>query len=184
MKVYTLLLLLLTACATNRPAPINAPADGAEYYQPNQTVDLARKQILPDPTGGLGHAEDSDIRVTDIKLTASYTVVYMTFGKDPRDRNNAYASSSSISFSPNALLATPDGKRTYKLQKADGIPMTPYTREIKGDETLPFVLYFERLDPDVDSFDLFECKSENGNSCFNVVGLHVPKAAGSSATQN
>lgn len=170
--LYVPIALWLAACASNRPASSTAPADGAEYYQPNQPTYALRKQLLPDPTGGLGHAEDADIRVTDIRLTASYTVVYMTFARDPRER---YAGgTSAISFNPKAVLATRDGRRTYPLRKADGIPMSPDTREVRADESLSFVLYFDRLDDDVQSFDLFECHSENGNSCFNVAGLPVP----------
>ncbi|GAB3226059.1 hypothetical protein [Spirosoma arcticum] len=173
MKALTALCLFVAACTTNRPSTVNAPADGAEYYQPNRPEYAVRKQLLPDPTGGLGHSQDPDIRVTDIRLTASYTVLYMTFGKDRNDRNNNYYGASAISFNPKAVLASSDGKRTYKLIKTDGIPMSPDTREIKNDERVPFVLYFERLDDGVKSFDLFECKSDNQNSCFNVAGMTI-----------
>lgn len=173
MKTAFVLLLLISACTTNRPPTVNAPADGAEYYQPNRPEYAVRKQLLPDPTGGLGHSQDPDIRVTDIRLTASYTVLYLTFGKDRTDRNNNYYGSSAISFNPKGVLATSDGKRTYKLLKTEGIPMTPETREIKNDEQVQFVLYFERLDADVKSFDLFECKSDNQSSCFNVAGISL-----------
>ena len=179
MKSIFALLLLVAACTTNRPATVNAPADGAEYYQPNRPEYAVRKQLLPDPTGGLGHSQDSDIRVTDIRLTASYTVLYLTFGKDRTDRNNNYFGSSSISFNPKGVLATSDGKRTYKLIKTEGIPMSPETRDIKNDERVPFVLYFERLDPDITSFDLFECKSDNQSSCFNVTGMTLDRSADS-----
>jgi len=180
MKALLSLLFLVAACTTNRPSLVNAPADGAEYYQPNRPEYALRKQLLPDPTGGLGHSQDPDIRVTDIRLTASYTVLYLTFGKDRTDRNNNYYGSSAISFNPKAVLATSDGKRTYKLIKTEGIPMSPETREIKNDERVPFVLYFERLDADVTSFDLFECKSDSQSSCFNVAGMTIENPANSS----
>lgn len=173
MKAIFALFLLAAACTVHRPSPVNAPADGAEYYQPNRPEYAVKKQLLPDPTGGLGHSQDPDIRVTDIRLTASYTVLYLTFGKDRTDRNSNYFGSSAISFNPKAVLATPDGKRTYKLLKTEGIPMSPETREIKNDERVPFVLYFERLDANVQSFDLFECQSDNQNSCFNVAGMSL-----------
>lgn len=179
MKAFVVLLFFAVACTAHRPSPVNAPVDGAEYYQPNRAENAVRKQLLPDPTGGLGHSQDPDIRVTDLRLTASYTVLYLTFGKDRNDRNNNYYGSSAISFNPKAVLATSDGKRTYKLLKTEGIPMSPETREIKNDERVPFVLYFERLDADVQSFDLFECKSDNQSSCFNVAGISVDSSADS-----
>lgn len=183
MKALLVLCLLIAACTTNRPSTVNAPTDGAEYYQPNRPEYAVRKQLLPDPTGGLGHSQDPDIRVTDIRQTASYTVLYMTFGKDRNDRNNNYYGSSAISFNPKAVLATSDGKRTYKLIKTEGIPMSPDTREIKNDERVPFVLYFERLDADVKSFDLFECQSDNQNSCFNVAGMTMENSADADSRQ-
>jgi hypothetical protein len=61
--------------------------------------------------------------------------------------------------------------------------MSPDTREIKNDERVRFVLYFERLDPDVRSFDLFECKSDNQNSCFNVAGMTLDNPADATSQQ-
>ncbi|WP_020598999.1 hypothetical protein [Spirosoma panaciterrae] len=173
MKAIVPLLLLLSACSANRPAAVNAPADGAEYYQASQPIAGYQQRLYPDPQGGLGHSQDPDIKVTDIRLTASYTVLYMTFGKDPHGHDNNYYGTSSISFNPKAVLATSDGKKTYALVKTEGIPVSPETRDIKNDEKVPFILYFERLDKGIESFDLFECQSDNQNSCFNVAGMSI-----------
>ncbi len=183
MKALAALFLLASACATHRTPAINAPADGAEYYIPNQPVTAVLPRLYPDPQGGLGHSQDPDIRVTDIRLTASYTVLYMTFGKDKDNRDNSYFGSSNISFNPKAILTSSDGKRTYALVKTEGIPMSPDSREIKNDEKVPFVLYFERLDKGVEAFDLFECKSDNQNSCFNVAGMTVQNPLNPEAKQ-
>ncbi|GAB4049359.1 hypothetical protein [Spirosoma litoris] len=184
MKAFYALVLLVSGCISNRPSAINAPADGAEYYQPNQPMAVVQSRLYPDPQGGLGHSQDPDIRVTDIKLTASYTVLYLTFGKDRTARDNNYFGTSSISFNPKAVLASADGKKTYALLKTEGIPMTPDSREIRNDEKVPFVLYFERLDKGVESFDLFECKSDNQNSCFNVAGMNIHNPLTPTASQN
>lgn len=183
MKALVALLLLVSACRSNRLPNVNAPADGAEYYLPGQPMEVVQSRLYPDPQGGLGHSQDPDIRVTDIRLTASYTVLYLTFGKDPHDRNNNYYGTSSISFNPKAVLASPDGKHTYALIKTEGIPMSPESREIKNDEKVPFILYFERLDKGVESFDLFECQSDNQNSCFNVAGMSIRNPSESEAKQ-
>ncbi|MFD2935572.1 hypothetical protein [Spirosoma flavum] len=178
MKATVALILFVSACTSHRPPAVNAPADGAEYYQHGQPMAAILPRLYPDPQGGLGHSQDPDIRVTDIRLTASYTVLYMSFGKDKSDRNGNYYGSSSISFNPKAVLATADGKRTYALIKTEGIPTSPDTRDIKNDERVPFILYFERLDKGVESFDLFECQSDNQNSCFNVSGMTIQNATG------
>lgn len=170
-------LLFMAACTTNRPPAVDAPADGAEYYQPGRPTYAGQQRLYPDPQGGLGHSQDPDVRLTDVRLTASYTVLYLTFAKDRNDRYSNFYGSSSISFNPKAVLATSDGKRTYTLLKTEGIPMSPNTREIRNDERVSFVLYFERLDGDVEQFDLFECKSDHQNSCFNIAGIGVPPAA-------
>lgn len=162
----------MLGCTTSRPAATNAPTDDvAEYYQPGKPTFTGQPRLYPDPQGGLGHSEDPDIRVTDVRLTSSYTVLYLTFAKDPNGRNNDFYGTSAISFNPKAVLVTPDGKRTYKLIKSTGIPLTPETREIRGGERVSFVLYFERIDPEVTMFNLFECPSDNQNSCFNVAGI-------------
>lgn len=183
MKRCLAFLLLVSACTANRTPKLTAPADAAEYYQPNKPEYNVRKQLLPDPTGGLGHSQDPDIKVTDIRMTASYTILYLIFSKDPNDRNGNYYGSSSISFNPKAVLASSDGKRTFKLVKTEGIPMSPDTREIKNDERVAFVLYFERLDPDIKTFDLFECQSDNQNSCFNVAGMSVDNPVNATTRQ-
>ncbi|GAB3692081.1 hypothetical protein GCM10027592_10600 [Spirosoma flavus] len=183
MKALIAVLLLFTACKSTRPLSVDAPADGAEYYQVSQPLASFQQRLYPDPQGGLGHSQDPDIRVTDIRLTASYTVLYMTYGKNPNDRDNNYYGSSSISFNPKALLASADGKRTFKLLKTEGIPTTPDSREIKNSEIVPFILYFERLDDGIEQFDLFECKSDNYNSCFNVSGMNIRNSS-QSTSQN
>ncbi|CAN5373380.1 hypothetical protein BH09BAC4_BH09BAC4_42930 [soil metagenome] len=181
MKAFVALLLLVAACKSNRLPNVNAPADGAEYYQANKPMEATMPRLYPDPQGGLGHSQDPDIRVTDIRLTASYTVLYLTFSKDPNERNNNYYGTSSISFNPKAVLASSDGKKTYALLKTEGIPMSPDSREIKNDEKVPFILYFERWDKGVESCDLFECQSDNNNSCFNVAGMSLRNPAESEA---
>ncbi len=174
MKLLFVFLLFAAGCTGNRPVAVsNVPADGSDYYQPAKPTFTGQPRLYPDPQGGLGHSEDPDIRVTDVRLTAEFTVLYLTFGKDRNGRNNDLYSTSAISFNPKAVLATPDGKRTYKLVKTTGIPMTPESREIRGDERLSFVLYFERIAPDIITFNLFECPSDDTNSCFNVSGINA-----------
>ena len=177
MKNFIFLLLLVGGCATHRSPVVNAPTDGAEYYQIGKMPAVVQSRLYPDPEGGLGHSQDPDIKVVDIRLTASYTVLYMTYGKGPKQGN--YYSGGAISFNPKAMLASANGKKTYALLKAEGIPMTPETLDVKPGEVLPFVLYFERLDKGIESFDLFECQSDNQNSCFNVAGMNVRNPADS-----
>ena len=72
MKAFLAFFLLVSACTANRTPAVNAPADGAEYYLPNHPAAVGMPRLYPDPTGwSWATPQDSDIRVTDIKLTAS-----------------------------------------------------------------------------------------------------------------
>lgn len=183
MKAYLLFALLLAgACRSSRPLPAPpVPVDEAEYYAPGaSTTDvLESRKLLPDPINGLGQTNDPNIRLTDIRQTPSYTVLYLTFSLgDPtgrgRDRDYTYSSASSdISIQPGAVLIPKDSKDTYKLVKATGIPMSPQRLEVRGNDRVNFVLYFERLPDTVQQFAMFECKSTNMETCWNITGMRL-----------
>jgi hypothetical protein len=182
MKPYLYLItgLLATGCVANQPAGAPRPyADNSEYYVPTDPMAPARKRLLPDPINGLGQASEASIRVNEIRLTSQYTVLYMTF-RDDRSQN----SGSSIAFSSEkAHLITPDGKRKFGFVKAEGIELSPNRQDVKPGERVDFVLYFERLAPDVTEFGMFECESDNTNSCWNVVGMNARPEADSTTVK-
>ncbi|GAA4403654.1 hypothetical protein GCM10023187_19930 [Nibrella viscosa] len=179
MKRFGIFLLtLLSACSTTQQLPQNTPNDEGEYYMPSGVREVARKRLLPDPTNGLGQTNDPSIRVNDIRLTSNYTVLYMTYSN-----NGPYSSgASSISFRPDAKLVAADGVRTYSFVKAEGIPLSPQDRSVHAGDKVDFVLYFKRLDPDVQEFAMFECKSEETVSCWNVVNMKVSSAGSPTST--
>ena len=135
------------------------------------------RKLLPDPINGLGQTNDPSIRLTAIKQTVSYTVLYLTFSLgDPRNRDYTYnSSSSSISIQPEAVLMPRDSRETYKLLKATGIPTSPGSVEVKGSERVDFVLYFERMPDTVEQFAMFECKGTNTQTCWNITGMKLEK---------
>ncbi|MCY7359538.1 MAG: hypothetical protein LH609_19200 [Rudanella sp.] len=180
----TILILLVTflvgACSSTRPLPgPPPPVDEAEYYAPGRTGEevVNSRKLLPDPINGLGQTSDPSIRLTDIRQTASYTVLYMTFALgDPRGRDFTYSSSSSeISIQPDAVLMPRDSRDTYKLVKATGIPTYPNSAQVKGNERVDFMLYFERLPDTVEHFAMFECKRTNTQTCWNITGMKLEK---------
>ncbi len=184
MKTYLFFFISLIAgaCSSTRPLPgPPPPVDEAEYYAPGPTgaeVVNSRK-LLPDPINGLGQTSDPSIRLTDIRQTASYTVLYMTFSLgDPRGRDRDYtysSASSSISIQPEAVLIPKDSRDTYKLVKATGIPTSPNSLDVKGNERVDFVLYFERLPDTVEHFAMFECKGTTMQTCWNITGMKLDK---------
>ncbi len=183
MKPHLLLApfcLLTLGCATSSYTPSSPPADPAEYYQASghKTV-LPNRRLLPDPINGLGQTNDPNIRVTDIRLTSSYTVLFLTFDLGQRNNNGSvasmYGSSSDISIQSKAHLVAPGTTKTYAFVKAEGIPVSPESRSISAGDRVEFRLYFERLDADVEQFNMFECNNDGNTTCWNITGMAVPK---------
>lgn len=176
---FVWLLAGLAGCATqSMPKQQRALSDGAEFYVPNETPGVVRKRLLADPINGLGEANDPSIRVMDIRLTSSYTILYMTFSQQ-RQSGNYGMGSSTISIQPEAKLMTPDGSRKFALIRAEGIPLTPGGRDVNLDERIDFVLYFERLSKGIEEFGMFECTDTPTTTCWNVRAMHIQNAADS-----
>ncbi len=132
------------------------------------------RRILPDPIGGLGHSNDAQLRVTDIRLTAKYTVLYLTFDFA---RGQYGTGSTQISIDPKAKLVSLDGKDTFSFIKAEGIRESPDHIDVQAGSKAKFVLYFERLAPGVNEFALFECKDSPGLTCWTITDMHIDNPA-------
>jgi hypothetical protein len=197
--LYLFVGLLAGACSSSKPLPgTPAPLDEAEYYAPGPTgADFINsRKLLPDPINGLGQTNDPSIRLTDIKQTASYTVLYLTFAlgdagppllrsrnmgqRDPYSGRRSfggndagYGAASSISIDPKAVLIPKDSRERYKLVKATGIPETPNSMDVKGGDRVDFVLYFERLPDTVEHFAMFECEGTTTQTCWNITGMKL-----------
>ncbi|MBC8154359.1 MAG: OmpA family protein [Bacteroidetes bacterium] len=131
---------------------------------------------------------DTDVSIRRVELTPDYTVLYMTFenkvsGKKPKQPyrlpfpldqsdGNYTVNASTIQFEPTARLYANRGDVSYKFIKAENIPTRDRIDVTEG-KRVDFVAYFERLDPGVTVFDLFECSDQAGNICFNFYGIHV-----------
>lgn len=129
---------------------------------------------------------DADVRIRRVELTATNTVLYMTFQhrtttkspkSPPRPVPFPYEFSpndvtSTIQFDPTARLYANRGDKSYKFLRAENIP-TRQRIDVSQGQRVDFVAYFERLDPGVTAFDLFECNDREGNICFNFYGVHV-----------
>nr|ARK13842.1 flagellar motor protein MotB [Fibrella sp. ES10-3-2-2] len=146
--MLTRFLVFLGVCAS-----LFAQAQAVEYSTPNPRVDDAN-----------GRA----VYISRIDLTAQYTILYMHFRERSRE-------GSSIEFVPTSRLYADGGARSYKFIKADNIPVGLKSRSVYPGEQVDFAVYFERLDPGVKTFDLFECSDRNrpGITCFNFWGVHV-----------
>ncbi|MEZ0486447.1 OmpA family protein [Fibrella aquatica] len=133
----------------------------ASFLGHAQTVEYSTQRPRIDDANHRG------VLISRIDLTAQYTIIYMRFREDSR-------TGSSIEFVPESKLYANGGARSFKFIKAQNIPTTS-RREVRLGEVVDFVAYFERLDPGIDVFDLFECSDRNrpGITCFNFWGVHV-----------
>lgn len=168
---FIMTLVGLCGCAT-QPKPQAAYHPDSDYYVARVSDNpLTSKKLLPDPINGLGTTNDPSIRVTDIRLTDQYTILYMSFKID-RTRDWS-VTSSEISIQPKARLMAVNRMRSFELLKAEGITMSPETMKAEPSQEIKFTLYFERLDKGIEDFNMFECADTAEQTCWNVRGLHV-----------
>ena len=79
-----------------------------------------------------------------------------------------------VEIEPKIQIIAVGGKRIFKFIKAEGIPVAPDRHVYKSkDEKLFFKVYFEKLDPGIEKFDLFECTSGDRIVCFNFYGVKI-----------
>jgi outer membrane protein OmpA-like peptidoglycan-associated protein len=134
-------------------------------------------QQTPAPSGS-GRSADPNISVEDIRLSGQYTVLYVSFinnNSARRDQSGRVVDDGSqeIAFHPSARLVGANGAREFRFVKAEGIPVEPQRKKTYAGTRTNFVVYFERLDPGIESFDLFECNDYDHLTCWNVYGLYV-----------
>ncbi|GAA4456937.1 hypothetical protein GCM10023189_26910 [Nibrella saemangeumensis] len=130
---------------------------------------------------------DPDVSIRRIELTDRYTIIYMTFYRrsqqaPPYRRQSPNRlpfpfpqetiETTTINFQPSSRLYADRGERSFRFIRAENIPVTE-RRGVRPGEQVDFVVYFERLEPGIEVFDLFECNDSRGNICFNFYGVHV-----------
>jgi OmpA-OmpF porin, OOP family len=163
----SLLLLLLTPflynCAVN--SPNSGTAGGSTTKRPTSA----------------GRSYDGTT-IEKVELTDRYTIMYVShYNQNRAQRDNqgrvVRDGVSQIRIKPSARLIGLNGQRQFRFVKATGIPTDPqYINSRPGDKT-NFVLYFERLDPGIEVFDLFECNDFDNMVCWNFYGIEVSNPA-------
>ncbi len=132
-------------------------------------------------------ANDREVTISRVELTERYTIIYMTFAKAGEQRESRplqrlplpgdlgrIIRTNTINFEPGAQLYANQGAQSFKFVRAENISTTQ-RREVQSGDVVDFVVYFERLDPGIEVFDLFECSDRNRPTsvCFNFWGVHV-----------
>jgi OmpA-OmpF porin, OOP family len=120
--------------------------------------------------------------LTKVELTPSYTILYFTYENQRRRRGSIFdllegnqgANNDIIQFNPQSRLYEPQrANRKFKFIKAEGIPLSPDKMRVYPGDKVSFVVYFERLEPGIELFDLYEGKDEGSLEFWNFYGVHI-----------
>ena len=157
---------ILQSCITMQPGGGYGGTDsgnGSGNQYPNQTP---RKS-------------NTSIRINNVRLTNQYTILDMTFrNSEPatRDPETGRVNGSSIGISPESRLLASNG-RAFRFIKAEGITVAPQMTQVPPQQEANFSLYYERLNPGIEIFDLYECENSNANECWNSYNIRVSNPA-------
>ncbi|MBC8111586.1 MAG: OmpA family protein [Verrucomicrobia bacterium] len=111
------------------------------------------------------------LRIQRVEITDEATVFYCEAVN--LTRINLF-SQFYLNVKPDAVIIAAGGRKTYRFLRSTGIPVAPAMYKFKRlNEIISFQVYFEKLDPGVEVFDLFECQNTDAEICFNYYGIHV-----------
>ncbi|MBC7890617.1 MAG: OmpA family protein [Sphingobacteriaceae bacterium] len=132
----------------------------------------------------------AEVTIAQVQLTPEYTILtfrYRIAGRrrPPKEQvppglRDFYeylepTYTSTIGFQPSSRLVVRTGGSTHSFQfvKVLGIPADPDRLEVKPGDEGTFRVYFERLEPGMVLFDLFECQSEGSYTCWNYTNVRI-----------
>jgi OOP family OmpA-OmpF porin len=120
-----------------------------------------------------------DVMLTKVELTKDYTILHFTFEFSRRRQSLeelilGQRSSQFIEVDPNCRLYEPKNtSRKYRFIKAEGIPVAPQQRTVYPGDIVKFSVYFERLEPGIEVFDMFEGRDAGTKRFWNYYGVHI-----------
>ncbi len=125
-----------------------------------------------------------EVDITKVVINDEYTIIYFSYQYSNRNNQNfnlpfplprrqQQQSSATISINPKSYL-NGNGKR-FKYIRATGIPELPDAKPVVAGEVYKFTVYYEKLDPGVELFNLIEGKNtpEQTLHFWNFYGVHV-----------
>lgn len=125
-----------------------------------------------------------DTDITKVELSNEFTIISFTYKYSNRRSQNynfpiplpnqrQETSTATISINPKSYL-NGNGKR-FKYIKSTGIPELPDAKPVSPGQTYNFTVYYERLDPGIELFNLIEGKNspEQTLQFWNFYGVHI-----------
>lgn len=125
-----------------------------------------------------------DTDITKVELNDEYTIIHFSYRYSKKKSQNyslpfplpnqrEQTSTATISINPKSYL-NGNGKR-YNYVKSRGIPELPDAQSVYPGEEYRFTVYYERLDPGVELFNLIEGKNNPQQTLqyWNFYGVHI-----------
>jgi len=134
-----------------------------------------------------------EANISRVEITSENTIIYFVY-EMAKPNNNSYlfqypnqpnmAMQSTISFNPKSYL-NGNGKK-FKYIKSVGIPETPEEKTVKPGEKHRFSVYFEKLDPGIELFNLIEGKNNpnDKHQYWNFYGVKINNPSEQNALTN
>ncbi|MCY7351936.1 MAG: OmpA family protein [Cytophagaceae bacterium] len=152
----------------------------------------ARAQVTINPR--IDQSASQEVRLTRVELAGPYTILTFEYrigaGRRQATPNlppelrkyyqyleSEYTSTISFRRASRLVVNVGGGTRSFRFIKAQGIPTDPERLQVKPGDEGQFHVYFERLEPGMQVFDLFECRSDDNYTCWNYTGIHVNNPA-------
>ncbi|MCA0231759.1 MAG: OmpA family protein [Bacteroidetes bacterium] len=123
-----------------------------------------------------------EVILTKVELTDDYTILHFRFEfaqRNPTLRDffgerQGNLDRNTIEVDPKTRLYEPKNTtKKFKFIKAVGIPVAPETRTVYPGDVVKFSVYYERLDPGIEVFDMFEGKDYGTKRYWNYFGVHI-----------
>lgn len=121
-----------------------------------------------------------DVTLNKVELTADYTILHFTFEFSRRRQSleelifGQRSGGQFIEVDPNCRLYEPGNSgRKYRFVKAVGIPVAPQQLTVRPGDIVKFSVYFERLEPGIEEFDMFEGRDMGTKRFWNYYGVHI-----------
>lgn len=125
-----------------------------------------------------------DTDIEKVELRDEFTIIYFSYQYSNRRSQNynlpiplpnqrQQTSTATISINPKSYL-NGNGKR-FKYIKSTGIPELPDSKPVSPGQAYHFIVYYERLDPGIELFNLIEGKNspEQTLQFWNFYGVHI-----------
>lgn len=153
---------------------------------------MATAQVTINPR--IDQQASREVRLIRVELAGAYTILSFEYrivaGRRPaapeippelrefyKYLEPEYTSTISFRRASRLIVNVGGGTRSFRFIKAQGIPTDPERLDVKPGDKGQFKVYFERLEPGMQLFNLFECRSEGGYTCWNYIGVHVTNPA-------